>query len=231
MGKNTQIFLLGLVFVISGAAGYFIEGALFGDEDKQVVEIQEEVQPEVVLSPVPVIEVTEVPKKVKGNYSFVVTASTESGDTELKYALYRDVECTQEVASNYDGRFADIQGVESQIYYLKVWNIQKGIWSDVVPVTGFVAPQEFKIAKPLTKADIQTIINDYYSASKEDINVKISSKCAIVPQGMRNDDIGVSTLGDVSAKLTHGVWSSVNVVDIDHDSAGRVSRVVINVTY
>lgn len=144
MGKNIQMFLLGLVFVISGATGYFIEGALFGDEDKQVVEIQEEVQPEVVLSPVPVIEVTEVPKKVKGNYSFAVTASTESGDTELKYALYRDVECTQEVASNYDGRFADIQGVESQTYYLKVWNIQKGIWSDVVPVTGFVAPQELR---------------------------------------------------------------------------------------
>lgn len=231
MGKNTQIFLLGLVFVISGAAGYLIEDAFWGDVNKQIEEVQETVQPEVVLSPVPVVEVTEVTKMASGKYEFTATASTESGDTELKYVLYGDAECTKEIIGNYDGKFIDVPAVESQTYYLKVWNIRADIWSELISVTGFVAPQEFKIAKPLTKADIQTIINDYYSASKEDINVKISSKCAIVPQGMRDDDIGVSTLGDVSAKLTNGVWSSVNVVDIDHDSAGRVSRVVINVTY
>lgn len=231
MGKNTQIFLLGLVFVISGAAGYLIEDAFWGDVNKQIEEVQETVQPEVVLSPVPVVEVTEVTKMASGKYEFTATASTESGDTELKYVLYGDAECTKEIIGNYDGKFIDVPAVESQTYYLKVWNIRADIWSELISVTGFVAPQEFKIAKPLTKADIQTIINDYYSASKEDINVKISSKCAIVPQGMRDDDIGVSTLGDVSAKLTNEVWSSVNVVDIDHDSAGRVSRVVINVTY
>ena len=70
MRKNTQIFLLGLVFVISGAAGYLIEGALLSDVNKQEEEAQEVVQPEVVLSPVPVVDVSEVTKISSGKYYF-----------------------------------------------------------------------------------------------------------------------------------------------------------------
>ena len=124
MRKNTQIFLLGLVFVISGAAGYLIEGALLSDVNKQEEEVQEVVQPEVVLSPVPVVDVSEVTKISSGKYEFTASALTESGDTELKYVLYADTECTKEIAGNYDGKFIDIPAVESQTYYLKVWNIR-----------------------------------------------------------------------------------------------------------
>lgn len=231
MGKNTQMFLLGLLFVISGAAGYFIEGALLGDENNnQVEEVQEIIQPEVGLSPVPVVEVVEAPKKVNGNYAFTAIASTESGDIELKYVLYRDLECTEEVAGNYDGKFIDVPAVESQTYYLKVWNIRKNIWSDAVTVTGFAVPQEYKLPNPMTKAEVEAIIKDYSSASKDDINNRIA-KVKIECQGLSSEDRGVSTISEVSNNLEMGIWSSAEVISIGHDGAGRLNKLVIKVTY
>lgn len=230
MGKNTQIFLLGLVFVISGAAGYLIEDVFGGDVNKPIEEVQETVQPEVVLSPIPVVEVTEVTKMASGKYEFAATASTESGDTELKYVLYGDAECTKEVIGNYDGKFIDIPAIESQTYYLKVWNIRANVWSESVPVTGFVAQQEYKITK-LTKAEIEAIIKDYSAASKDDINNRISKNVKIECRGLNAEDRGVSTIGEISSNLNVRIWSSAEVVDVDYDGAGRLNKLVINVTY
>lgn len=230
MGKNTQIFLLGLVFVISGAAGYLIEDAFGGDVNKPIEEVQETVQPEVVLSPIPVVEVTEVTKMASGKYEFAATASTESGDTELKYVLYGDAECTKEVIGNYDGKFIDIPAIESQTYYLKVWNIRTNIWSEVVPVSGFIVQQEYKITK-LTQAEVEAIIKDYSAASKDDINNRIAKGIKIECQGLAAEDRGVSTIGEVSSNLNLGIWSSVDVLSIGHDGVGRLNRLLIKVTY
>lgn len=230
MRKNTQIFLLGLVFVISGAAGYLIEGALLSDVNKQEEEVQEVVQPEVVLSPVPVVYVSEVTKISSGKYEFTASALTESGDTELKYVLYADTECTKEIAGNYDGKFTDIPAVESQTYYLKVWNIRANIWSEVVPVAGFIVQQEYKITK-LTQAEVEAIIKDYSAASKDDINNRIAKGIKIECQGLAAEDRGVSTIGEVSSNLNLGIWSSVDVLSIGHDGVGRLNRLLIKVTY
>ena len=232
MGKNTQIFLLGLVFVISGAAGYLIEDAFGGDVNKPIEEVQETVQPEVVLSPIPVVEVTEVTKMASGKYEFAATASTESGDTELKYVLYGDAECTKEVIGNYDGKFIDIPAIESQTYYLKVWNIREDVWSEPISVTGFVVPQVYRIPNPLTKDQVQTIINNYSSASKDDVNNKIVPSCPIILQnGLRDGERALSHISEIDMKLKNDLWESVEVVDIDHDGVGKVNKIVINVTY
>lgn len=232
MGKNTQIFLLGLVFVISGAAGYLIEDAFWGDVNKQIEEVQETVQPEVVLSPVPVVEVTEVTKMASGKYEFTATASTESGDTELKYVLYGDAECTKEIIGNYDGKFIDVPAVESQTYYLKVWNIRADIWSELISVTGFAVPQVYRIPNPLTRDQVQTIINNYSSASKADINNKIVPSCPIILQnGLRAGERALSHISEIDMKLKHNLWKSVEVVHIDYDGVGKVNKIVINVTY
>lgn len=232
MGKNTQLSLLGLVFVLSGAVGYLIEGALWGDGSNPIIdEVQEVVPIEVLPSSVPVVEVTSSPVKVNGKYAFAVTASAESGDVDMKYVLYSDQECTKEVDSNYDGRFEGIQATESQTYFLKVKNIKTEDWSEVLSIAGFIAPQEYKISNPMTLDEIQAIINDYSSASSADIKNKIAKEYKIECRGLAGEDRGASTLSELSNNLVMGVWASAQVMDIDHDSAGRINNVVITVTY
>ena len=82
-----------------------------------------------------------------------------------------------------------------------------------------------------TKAEIEAIIKDYSAASKDDINNRISKNVKIECRGLNAEDRGVSTIGEISSNLNVRIWSSAEVVDVDYDGAGRLNKLVINVTY
>jgi hypothetical protein len=76
MNKGLQIFLLIVVFLVSGVAGFFLEGILL-EQNEEVIEEPAPVVPQVTLSSIPVIledSITAPERNANGNFNFSVQA-------------------------------------------------------------------------------------------------------------------------------------------------------------
>lgn len=134
--KNNHIAMLALVFVVSGVCGWFLEGVILEDRDKETDVVEEVVLP--VVSTIPVIDTTVeiIPKANGAKYALVVNAFVESNDT-LSYFLYEDRECTGKYYEVNDGKFVSIPGKSDATYYLVVKNTRTGDISEILEVGGF----------------------------------------------------------------------------------------------
>lgn len=236
MKKGLQIFLLGLIFLLSGVAGYLLEDILInetsreqmGDADAAAVHSNQVA----AVSNVPVIDATGiiVPKRDEsGKYSFAVKASVESGH-QLKYVLYSDSDCAVEVASNLHGTFQSVPASSAKIYYLRVQNVATGDFSEIYPVNGF---EELKIYNKITKDELEKIFNvdkDWTSAPK-DYSLRIAKPLTIKAVGVREGEREVAKPEDICLKVFNGIWNSVIVEKMDFDSQNRLKMIEIKVNY
>lgn len=233
MNKNIQTVLLGVVFVISGAAGYFIGETVLGDGkevQKQPEPVVEQVAEPVVVSTVPVImEVSSPVRGTDGKYSFNAVASVESGDVIL-YSLYADESCLTSVADELKGQFTGLVPVPSQTYYLRIQNLTTKEYSEVMPVKGFVQPVSYE---KVTKAELENLFNvaKNFDAAPKNFGHRISKSLAITVNGANDDDRGVSTIADICLKTQNTLWASVTVENLGYDGQGRLNKLVIRVNY
>ena len=234
MNKNIQTVLLGVVFVISGAAGYFIGETVLGDGkevQKQPEPVVEQVAEPVVVSTVPVImEVSSPVRGTDGKYSFNAVASVESGDV-LFFSLYADEACaTEPVANDLEGNFSGLAPVPSQTYYLRVQNYKTKEYSEVMPVKGFVQPVSYE---KVTKAELENLFNvaKNFDAAPKNFGHRISKSLAITVNGANDGERGVSTIADICTKTQNGIWSSATVENLGSDGQGRLNKLVIRVNY
>lgn len=231
MNKGLQIFLLGLVFLISGVAGFVIEELLF---EKSVV-VSEEPAPVAIqdtLSPVPVIlaeSIAAPQRNANGNFDFSVQAEVETSH-QLKYALYKDEICTELVAENLSGVFSDVPPVSSKIYYIRVQNLTTGDCSDVVSIDGFT---QLVMYQKITKAELEDLINvkKDYSMAPKDFKKRTSPSFQIIVNGANENERQVSDVADICMKTFNGVWSSVVVETVGYDRQNRLDKLTIRVNY
>lgn len=236
MNKGLQIVLLGVLFLVSGAVGYILEDVLLEKEDAVDTAVQETVAepvaPKDTVSTVPVImqDGISAPKRAEsGKYGFSVQASVESAH-QLKYLLYSDEACTQEVASNLSGVFADIPAAASRTYYVRVQNVATGDLSEAVPVEGFV---QLVMYQKITKAELEKLINvdKDWGVAPKGFSARIASPLSITASGLKQGERGVAKVDDICMKVFNGIWSSVVVENIGYDAQGRMNKLVIKVNY
>lgn len=234
MNKGLQIVLLGVLFLVSGAVGYILEDVLIENKGAAETAVQETVAepvaPQDTVSTVPVImqDGISAPKRAEsGKYGFSVQASVESAH-QLKYLLYSDEACTQEVASNLSGVFADIPAAASRTYYVRVQNVATGDLSEVVPVEGFV---QLVMYQKITKAELEKLINEDrdWGAAPKGFNDRIATPISITVSGLKPDERGVTTVPDICLKTSNNWWSSVVVENIGYDGQGRMNKLAIKV--
>lgn len=231
MNKGLQIFLLIVVFLVSGVAGFFLENILL-EQNKEVIEEPAPIVPQVTLSSIPVIledSITAPERNANGNFNFSVQAEVETSH-QLKYALYKDETCTELAVENLSGAFADVPPVASRIYYLRVQNISTGEWSDVLPVDGFV---QLIMYEKITKAELEDLINVKrdYSMAPKDFKKRTSPSFQIIVNGANENERGVSDVADICMKTFNGVWSSVVVEGVAYDRQNRLDKLTIRVNY
>ena len=236
MNKGLHIVLLGLLFLVSGAVGYIIEDLLLEKKNTVDTAVQEIVADPVALqdtvSTVPVIvqDGIAAPKRAEsGKYGFSVQASVESAH-KLKYFLYSDEACTQEVASNLSGAFADIPAAASRTYYVRVQNVATGDLSEVIPVEGFV---QLVMYQKITKAELEKLINvdKDWGAAPKGFSARIATPLSLHVSGLKQGERGVAKVDDICLKVYNEVWSSVVVENIGYDSQGRMNKLAIKVNY
>lgn len=235
MNKGLQIFLLGLVFLISGAVGFLLEGILLkrvnlGKEPSVVETVP--VVPEDTLSTIPVIvmdEVTTPIREADGNFSFSARAEVESGH-QLKYVVYKEDACLDPVAENLSGSFTTLPPLPSKIYYLRVQNIVTGDWSESVPVEGFV---QIIMYERITKALLEDLINvkKDYSYAPKDFKKRTSPSLQIVVNGANENERPVSDVADLCLKTSNNIWTSVVVEQVEYDRQNRLQKLIVRVNY
>jgi hypothetical protein len=244
MNKGLQAFSLIALFAVSGFIGYIAEGILiekqlpFGiAKPAPVVEPVVEPIPEPVVEPV--VTLSTIPTFVEGGgsapkrdsagkYNFAVQAVVESGDA-LKYILYKDEACTEEVASSDDGNFKNIPSIANATYFLRVQNTATGEYSEIAEVKGFVW---VKMYTKVSKSELEGLINSGdFGRCPSDYKERILRTIKIEVRGMNPNERGVSSLADMFSKISMGTWASVNVVETAYDAQGRLSKLVVSVNY
>ncbi|MBE6234317.1 MAG: hypothetical protein E7118_07585 [Bacteroidales bacterium] len=233
MNKSIQTVLLGVVFAVCGAAGYFIGESVFSDtvaSGKADVNNDSAVVETPVVSTVPsVLEVSDPVKGADGKYSFTAAASVESEDV-LLFCLYSDEACSESVANELEGVFSGISPVPSQTYYLRVQNYKTKEYSETVPVKGFAQPVMYE---KITKAELENLFNvaKNYDAAPKNFGHRISKSLVITVNGAKDGERGVSTPADICTKTQNGIWSSATVENLGYDGQGRLNKLVIRVNY
>ena len=237
MNKGLQVFLLILLFAVSGFIGYVVEGIVIEptaqhNTPQPVVDTIVVPEPEIVLSTIPVISengITAAKRNEVGKYSFSVEATVESGDV-LKYVLYRDETCLEEVVCGTDsGLFENVPGVANATYYLRVQNTATGEYSDVFSIKGFV---QIKMYAKIQKAELERLINSgNFEACPRDYKERRTKNMTIVTKGIKPDEREVSSLADIFSKISMGQWASVTVDNIVYDDQGRMSKLFVSVNY
>ena len=235
MNKSLQIFLLGLVFLISGALGFVLEGILLEGNaaDGKAYEAQPEPVVEETVSTIPVFlesGITAPERDAKGNFRFSARAEVESAH-QLKYVLYKDVNCTELVSENISGQFTDVPPVASKTYYIRVQNMATGDWSVSMPVQGFVALPKYD---KITKAELENLFNVQkdYNMAPRDFKNRLAPSYTIVANGMNENERPVSDIADVCLKIFNETWSYVVVEEpIIYDNQNRLKKLTIRVNY
>lgn len=236
MNKGLQIVLLVLLFLVSGAVGYFLEDILLGDKVVAEAAVEQPVaEPAAArdtVSTVPVIlkDAITAPKRAEnGTYGFSVQATVESAH-QLKYILYKDEACTQELTGNLSGVFTDIPAAAAKTYYLRAQNVATGDFSEVCPVEGFVQLQMYK---KITKAELDQMFNvvKEYERVPKDFLSRISGSLKITANGLSQDARQITKIAQIFNNLSVGVWQSVVVEDIRYDAQGRMNVLIIKVNY
>lgn len=227
MNTNSQIALLVAVFFLCGACGYFLGGVVMPDNKPVVEEVQIVEEPVVVLSTIPVIESVSTVTGKGGKYSFAVTASVESGD-DLIYGLYRDASCLDNVSASFDGQFADVPGIDSKTYYVKVENSKTNDHSEIIAVEGFA--KIIKVAK-VTKEDLEHLFNVTKSWSAAPAKILAGVPANVQIQVLNQEVDKKRSVNDICMQIESGVWSSVSVhgESLVYDAQDKLIRMTISV--
>jgi hypothetical protein len=132
------------------------------------------------------------------------------------------------VASAADGKFVNIQPSANGEYRLRVRVQDDGRISDLKIVTGFDKRPQATLKK-LTASEVETMVNQKKTTSRD--NVKYFAKNIKIELTNNNEDRAYPLLADVEAQLIMGLWSSVKVLSVSHNSVNQVSSVKIEIVY
>lgn len=249
MNKGLQIFLLVLLLGLSCTCGYFVGEVIFEKKSDSAVPTAEkvdevvtpvvepavepviELEPEVVLSPIPQIREVSKPKRNNdGTYDFKAIAYVESGD-DVVFELCKDTVFASNIfKTSLDGVFDKVKSSNGGKYYLRARNLNTNDSSEISELEGFVyVPMYTKI----TAAEIEKLVNvdKDWSAAPVDFSSRIS-KLKIDVVNLKEGERGVSNLSDVCNKTMFGTWQSIKVEGTpSYDGQGRLTYLKIRVNY
>lgn len=251
--KSLGIVLKVVAFFVSFAIGFFVTPLIVSDKDNGVKETaqgttqtseqegsvvtkqEEKVQPAAITETVaevakPVVEeiVLSYDPVVNNNYIYSFNAHCNlEGKKQLVFELLESAS-ENVVASAADGKFTNIQPSANGEYRLRVRVQDDGRVSELKIVTGFDKRPQATLKK-LTASEVETMVNQKKTTSRD--NVKYFAKNIKIELTNNNEDRAYPLLADVEAQLIMGLWSSVKVVSVSHNSVNQVSSVKIEIVY
>ena len=183
-----------------------------------------------------IVEIIDIPQidrvgdlsLTKDGYSFEVYAHTDKM-ASLKYELYLTDASTASYVSK-DGKFKEVAPSADGTYMLKVTNVNDNSYAEEL-IPGFVQPAE-KPVEPLTKADIQKLLNNPSVLLTKAQLSKFAKGYKMSFVGLDAEEPTPLDFQEVLNALDNNAWSKATIMeDPKYDEMNRITFLKINVEY
>ena len=154
-GSAVSVFAVILVFLISGAAGYFTVSLLPDNASDQKKELSVE-EPEIIVDPQIRVTIKEKPQAGSDKlYSFVLGCSY-SEENKVEYELI-DPRDSMVVKTSKSGMFSGIEPIEGGFYYVRVIIRDLGLTSRYFKISGVESATVVETINPLKNVRISIL--------------------------------------------------------------------------
>lgn len=247
---NNKNIILVAVFLVAAGIGFFITTQLKScsnptQEDSIIVDTL--ISENSIDTPEPVIpesNSTEPDNKVKlfatspannnGVYSFKASCSGVEG------GYYFELWSNKLEAKSNDGYFSDIPATSSAKYKLALFDStgkllatkMVGGFKDASDIDDSSQPTEKTQFKLISESDLQQRINSHDGSLQGGKKSPVDRKARIETIGQKGDELkSASDLADIFEKMDFGKWKSVQVVEVDYNNKGVVTRIKVKPVY
>lgn len=258
---NTKnIILVALLFAATAGAGFFLtkqlksgEEVVINDGPTPVPAVNDSISLDDPRNPTPTPDKpantvklsVSTPVGNNGVYSFKASCSGAEGN--YHYELWNTA-TKRLVQKSSDGSFSNIPATSSAAYKLALVDDSTGKVLAAKMVGGFKdtsakqdpsannvsptpAPEKPKL-KLISESDLQQRINRHDGSLQGGKKSPVDRNAKIETTGQKSDELrNASDLADIYEKMDFGKWKSVQVVEVDYNDKGVVTRIKVKPVY
>lgn len=159
-------------------------------------------------------------------YTFVARVGSHEAD-KVEYRLM-DEFTDDVIAVSHTGEFR-VRPTESGIYKVIARNIRTGAVSNEQYVQGCIKKE---VIDRLEKTELLSLLkNGDYSSTPKDFDSKFSGNLKLNVIGMDKSEPEVTVLSEIFNRVGMGIWSSLEIIDVEYDHDNRISSLVVRVIY